>query len=245
MIRVYDDPEVLSHAAAELFSAEARFAVQEHGRFTVALAGGGTPHRTYELLAREPFRGLVHWQHCHVFWGDERCVPADDPRNNAGMARQALLDHVSVPQQQVHPMMCDCSPHESAMAYEALLRGFFADGRPRFDLVLLGLGENGHTASLFPGSSALDEQLHWVAEVSVPEEGFHRLTLTAPLINQAAQVVFLVTGSGKAHILREIMEEMDAHRIPARLIQPVDGDLLWLADRAAARLLPSGKGLQA
>ena len=218
MIRVCDDLEALSNAAAELFAAEARQAVKDRGRFAVALAGGDTPHRTYELLAQEPFRDLVPWQNTHIFWGDERCVPADDPRNNASMARQALLDHVPVPSEQVHPMVCDRSPRKAAVAYEALLRGFFADGRPRFDLILLGLGENGHTASLFPGTSVLDEQQHWVADVYLAEEGLHRLTLTAAAINQAALVVFLVSGCGKAPILRKVLEEVTEpaqHSCPA------------------------------
>ncbi len=240
MIRICDDAEALSQAAAELFAAEARRAVQERGRFAVALAGGDTPQRTYELLAREPYRDQVPWQNTHVFWGDERCVPADDPRSNAGMARRALLDHVPVPPEQVHPMRCDRSPREAAVTYEALLRGFFTAGCPRFDLILLGLGENGHTASLFPGTSVLKEQQRWVAEVYLAEEGLHRLTLTAPAINQAARVVFLVAGSSKAHILRTVVEgDRDSPGIPARLINPLDGDLLWLADRAAAHLLQS------
>lgn len=238
MIRVCNDLEALSFAAAELFAAEARQAVQARGRFAVALAGGSTPCRTYELLAREPFRALVPWQHTHIFWGDERCTPADDPRNNALMARRTLLDHVPVPPEQVHPMICVPSPRAAAMEYEALLRGFFAAGCPRFDLILLGLGENGHTASLFPGTPVLGEQQRRVSEVYVAEEGMYRLTLTAATINQAALVVFLVSGSAKAPIVRKVLKEaQDPHSIPARLIKPADGGLLWLVDRDAARLV--------
>jgi 6-phosphogluconolactonase len=242
MIRICADKEALSLAAAELFAAGARQAVQAHGRFVVALSGGNTPQRTYELLAQKPFREQVPWQNMHVFWGDERCVSADDPRNNARMARQTLLDHVPVPFEQVHPMVCNGSAPEAAVEYDALLRDFFAADRSRFDLVLLGLGENGHTASLFPGTSALDEQPRWVAEVSVAAEGLHRLTLTARAINQAALVVFLVSGVGKASILRKVFEETDDSRsIPARLIKPANGELLWLVDRDAASLLQSLK----
>jgi 6-phosphogluconolactonase len=154
------------------------------------------------------------------------------------MAHQALLDHVPVPQHQVHPMFCDRSPREAAAGYEALLRDFFTTGTPRFDLVLLGLGENGHTASLFPRTSVLEEQQRWVSEVFVAEEGLHRLTLTAAAINQAALVVFLVSGLSKAPMLRNALKEaQDPHSIPAQLIKPVDGGLLWLVDRDAARLL--------
>lgn len=242
MIRICHDLEALSLAAAELFATEARQAVLAHGRFTVALSGGITPRRTYELLAREPFIEQVPWQSTHIFWGDERCVPADDPRNNALMARQTLLDHVPVPPEQIHSMVCDSSPLEAAAAYEKLLRSTFNSGSSRFDLVLLGLGENGHTASLFPGTSVLEDQQRWVGEVYVADEGLHRLTLTAPAINQAALVVFLVAGSEKAPILRKVLQEaQDPRSIPAKLIKPVDGGLLWLVDRDAARLLRQRK----
>lgn len=242
MIRIYPDAEALSLAAAELFAAEARQAVQARGRFTVALAGGSTPRRTYELLAQDPFRELVPWEKTHIFWGDERCVSGDDPRSNALMARQELLDHVPIPPGQVHPMLCDRSHKQAAVAYETLLRDFFPEGQLRFDLVLLGLGENGHTASLFPGTAVLDEQQRWVAEISVVEEEIHRLTLTAAAINQAALVVFLVSGTSKASMLRNVLKEaQDSHRIPARLIKPVDGGLLWLVDRDAARQLRQRK----
>ena len=154
------------------------------------------------------------------------------------MTRQALLDHVPVPPEQIHPMNCYRSPLKAATEYETLLRGFFPNSRPRFDLVLLGLGENGHTASLFPGTPVLEEQQRWVGEVFVAEEGLHRLTLTAVAINQANLVVFLVSGAGKASMLRKVLEEDQYPRsIPARLIKPADGGLLWLADRDAACLL--------
>jgi 6-phosphogluconolactonase len=238
MIRVCPDLEALSHAAAELFAAEARRAVQERGMFAVALSGGETPRRTYELLAKEPFRDLVPWQNTHIFWGDERCVPADDLRNNARMAHQALLDNVPVPPAQIHPIVCSRLPSDASVAYETLLRSFFTSGCLRFDLVLLGLGENGHTASLFPRTSVLEEQQHWVGVVFVAEEGLYRLTLTAAAINQAALVVFLVSGSDKALTLRKVLKEtQDPRSIPAQLIKPVDGGLLWLVDRDAARLL--------
>ena len=238
MIGIRADLEALSRAAAELFADEALKAVEARGRFAVALAGGSTPCRTYELLANEPFRSQVPWRQTHIFWGDERCVPADDPRNNALMARRLLLGQVPIPCEQVHPMICDSSPREAAVEYEALLRGFFAAGGPRFDLVLLGLGENGHTASLFPGTLVLEEQQRWVADVYRPAEGLHRLTLTAAAINSAALVVFLVSGHGKASVLRQVLQEsQDPRSIPARLIKPVDGGLLWLVDRDAASLL--------
>ena len=238
MIRVYADLEALSVGAAELFAVQARRAIEARGRFAVLLAGGETPRRAYELLATPLFRERIPWPAVHVFWGDERSVPPDDRRSNALMARRALLDHVPVPPQQIHPIPWGGSPGDAAEEYEKLLRTFFAPAPPRFDLVFLGLGENGHTASLFPGTAALKERERWVAEVYLAEEGLHRITLTAPAINQAALAAFLVSGGGKAAMLREVMEgRADPFLIPARLIRPVQGELLWLVDREAAGLL--------
>lgn len=237
-IEVYANQQMLSQAAAELFAAEARRAIKSRGRFTVLLSGGETPRTTYELLARVPLRDLIPWSEIHIFWGDERYVVPGDPRSNAQMAHRALLDHVPVPAEQIHPIPYGPTPRESAAAYENLLRTFFAGGPAHFDLVFLGLGVNGHTVSLFPGSAAVAERERWVAEVYVAEQNLHRVTLTAPIINRASLVVFVVAGGDKAAIVRETLEGTpDPHRIPAQLIRPVHGRLLWLLDREAARLL--------
>jgi 6-phosphogluconolactonase len=238
MISVYDDLEALSLAAAGLLIQQARQAVHDRGWFSLVLSGGHTPRRTYELLAQRPYREHMPWPHVHVFWGDERCVPFDDPRSNARMAHQALLDSVPIPPEQVHPIACASAPHGAAEGYESLLRDFFAGQPPRFDLVLLGLGENGHTASLFPGTRVLQERERWVAEVYVAEQDMYRVTLTAPIINRAAVVAFLVAGAGKAQILKEVLEApRDPRRRPAELIRPTDGILQWLVDRHASSLL--------
>ncbi len=238
MIRIFDDPEALSLGAAEFFADTARDAVAARGRFSVALSGGSTPRRTYETLARPSFRDRVDWARTHVFWGDERCVDLDDPRRNALMAQEALLRHVPVPAGQVHPMDCLPDPREAARRYEALLRNFFTGGEPRFDLILLGLGENGHTASLFPGAAVLAEAARWVAEVYVAEPDLHRLTLTAPFINRAATVAFLVAGAAKAAVVREVIAgPRDPRRLPAQLIRPEPGELHWLLDKGAAGAL--------
>lgn len=238
MIWVYADLESLSRAAAGFFVQQARQAVQAHGRFSVAISGGHTPQHTYELLAQQPFRDRVPWAQAHVFWGDERCVPPDDPRSNERMARRALLDHVPIPPAQIHPIPCTQAPRQAAEEYEALLRDFFAGRPPSFDLALLGLGENGHTASLFPGTPVLEERERWVAEVHVAEQDVYRVTLTAPLINQAAVVAFLVAGAAKAQVLHEVLEgPSDPHRLPAQLIQPTSGELHWLVDQEASSLL--------
>ncbi len=240
MIKVYADQQALSQAAARLFAVEARRAAEDHGRFTVLLSGGATPRAAYELLARQPLRDMVPWESVHLFWGDERYVPPDDPRNNARMARQAFIDHVPVPSTRIHPIPYRSSPRRSATDYEETLRAFFQNGSPRFDLVFLGLGTNGHTASIFPGSAAADEREHWVMEVYVAEEDSYRITLTPPAINRAKLVAFVVSGAEKASILRETLEgEREPARIPAQLIEPENGTLLWLVDRDAARLLCS------
>jgi 6-phosphogluconolactonase len=228
----------LSHAAAKLFAEEARRAVEARGRFCVLLSGGETPRRAYEILSQQPLRDIVPWAQVHFFFGDERYVPPEDPLSNARMARQALLDHVPVPAAHIHSIPYFSSPLESAVKYEDLLHAFFTNGPPRFDLVFLGLGENGHTASLFPGTTAIEERERWVTEVFVEEQGLYRITLTVPVFNRAALVAFIVAGGGKALILRDVLEGvMDPHRIPAQLIKPVSGTLLWLVEREAARLL--------
>jgi 6-phosphogluconolactonase len=241
MIRVYPDLEALSQAAAALVVKQAGLAVISRGRFSLALSGGNTPRRTYELLAQPPFVTQAPWNRMHIFWGDERCVPLDDPRSNARMARQAWLDHVPIPETQIHPLNCAQAPAAAAQQYEAQLRKFFTGQPHRLDLVLLGLGENGHTASLFPGTSVLQEKSRWAAEVYVAEQDLYRVTLTAPLINQAAVVAFLVAGDSKAGVLREVLQgPRNVEHLPAQLIQPQNGELLWLADRKAAAQLPTG-----
>ncbi|MEJ2348473.1 MAG: 6-phosphogluconolactonase [Anaerolineales bacterium] len=238
MISVYPDYETLSQTAARLFLERAVRASQAGTFFKVALSGGNTPHRTYELLAEPPFRDQVQWNLVQVFWGDERCVPMDDPRSNAHAAFHTLLDKVAVPSEQIHPISCASNPERSAREYETLLKGFFADQPPRFDLIFLGLGENGHTASLFPNTPVLKEAQRWVAHVYVREQDLYRVTLTAPLINQAALVVFLVAGSEKAHVLSEVREgSPEPERLPAQLIKPKNGELMWLVDEEAAAQL--------
>ena len=241
MIQVYPDLESLSRAAAALLVEQANLAVAARGRFSVALSGGNTPRRTYELLAAPPWVDQAPWDQVHVFWGDERCVPQNDPRSNARSAKEAWLDHVPIPGDQIHPLDCAQDPVAAARQYEAKLREFFAGRPPRLDLVLLGLGDNGHTASLFPGTAVLQEGERWAAAVYLAEADLYRVTLTAPLINQAAVVAFLVVGNSKAGVLREVLHgPRDPVRLPAQLIQPQNGELLWLTDLAAAARLPVG-----
>jgi 6-phosphogluconolactonase len=234
MIQVFTDRDALSQAAAELFARQAQSAVTAQGRFSVLLAGGETPRRTYELLALEPFRSQIPWPQVHLFWGDERCVPADDPSSNALMAHRAFIDSLLLSPEQLHPIRCDRMPDRAAANYEAELRRFFGAQPPRFDLVFLGLGEDGHTASLLPGSEALQEEVRWTAVTRRANEHFSRITVTSPLINQAALVVFLVTGRSKADVLQSILAATDQQQYPAQLIKPLRGTLYWWVDREAA-----------
>lgn len=249
MIQVFADKETLSRAAADLFVSQAQRAVADHGRFAVLLAGGGTPRRSYELLALEPWRSQIPWPRVHLFWGDERCVPVDDPSSNALMARRAFIDSLQLhPEQlrpeQLHPIRCDCPPDQAAANYEAELRRFFGAQPPRFDLVFLGLGDDGHTVSLLPGSAALQEEVRWTAVTRRLDEHFSRITLTAPLLNQAALVVFLITGRSKAHVFKSILEATTNQQYPAQLIKPLQGDLYWWVDgEAAATFRQTANGL--
>jgi 6-phosphogluconolactonase len=238
MIRVYADLESLSQAAAELFTVQSRQASIICGRFSVALSGGETPRRLYEILATSPYRERIHWDEVHIFWSDERCVPEDDPRNNARMTHQTLLDLVPIPPDHIHPIHCDQSPQQAATQYEQELRQFFSSQNPNFHLVFLGLGENGHIASLFPHTEVLNEQEKWVSEVYIAELGMHRITFTAPFINQASQVVFLVSGADKAQVLENVLEgPYQPHALPAQLIRPNGIHPIWLVDKAASHKL--------
>ena len=243
VVQVYPDAEALGRAAAELFAERARVSVGGHGRFVVLLAGGSTPRRTYELLTEEPLVSRVPWPDCHFFWGDERCLPEGHELRNETMVRRALLDHVPVSATRMHPIRYHSNPEQAARDYGAELLQFFAGQPPRFDLVLLGLGDDGHTASLLPGSAALHEQVRWTAVTRRPEEPFGRVTLTAPLLNRGTSTVFLVSGRGKAAVLQSILHlTNDVPALPAQLIRPQDGKLLWLIDREAAILLEEGYG---
>ena len=238
MLKIFENRQALAHAAAELFAAQAKKAVAVRGRFTVMLAGGETPRLTYETLAKEPYRSSLPWGDIHFFWGDERCVPPDDPRSNALLAQVALLSHVPVRKKQIHPIISNGSPRHAADAYGLELVDFFNGQPPCFDLAFLGLGDDGHTASLLPGSAALQEKLRWTAVAKRPEENFSRVTLTAAIINQTRLVVFLVAGSSKAQVLHTILEDSsDTSTYPAQLIKPESGDLRWYADRDAAAML--------
>lgn len=244
MIRILPDAGTLARAVADLVAARSADAIRARGRFTLALAGGETPRSAYTLLADGTYTGSVDWTRVHLLWGDERCVPPDDPRSNYRMARLALLTRVPVPPQQVHRIRGEDEPVAAAAAYETLLRGLLgsagADGPPERgpDLVLLGMGPDGHTASLFPGLGAVRERVRWVVAERGGPGALWRVTLTPVVLNTAREVAFIVSGAGKAGALREVLEgPLAPDRLPAQAVRSASGRLTWLVDSAAAAAL--------
>jgi len=244
-VRIFDDPSALMRAAADEIVSAARAAADERGRFTWALGGGSTPRALYRLLAGDPYRERMPWSAIHFFWGDERHVPPDHPDSNFRMAREAMLDAAPVPPENIHRVRAEEPDAQRAAAeYEAALRSFFvpAPGEfPRFDLILLGLGKEGHTASLFPESPVLRERERLVAAPWVEAQKTFRVTLTPPVLNHARRAMFLVSGEEKADALRAVLEgPREPERYPAQI---VEGNRLWMVDRPAARLLKAATNL--
>lgn len=247
-IRTYRDADHLARAAAEHFISLAGESIDQRGRFSVALSGGSTPRAAYARLASPEHAGKIDWTRVHLFWGDERCVPPAHPDSNYRMVRHTLLERVPVPQENIHRMLGELDPATAARAYELDVRRFFLSASEeqgpepslllRFDLVLLGLGPDGHTVSLFPGTGALQAQDRWVVENYVKRLGEWRLTLTPELINAAGQVTFLVSGAQKAEVVREVLlGPRRPEELPAQLITPARGTLLWMMDVPAGELL--------
>lgn len=244
-VRIFANVNELSLRAAGSAAATIAGAVGRDGTCTLVLSGGSTPRTLYALLASE-FRNQIPWTHVHVFWADERYVPADDRDSNYRMARETLLDHVPCPAENIHPMPTSFpSADAAARAYQRTLRGHFGGDEPHFDLVILGLGEDGHTASLFPGSSALGERTRWVVAVHVAAASPVRLTLTLPVLTRAANIYVLAAGPKKADALHHMLSGTPEPNIdPAAGLRSTQGTLIWWVDRdAAARLQPdSDKG---
>lgn len=241
-IKIYKDLQELSAAAARLFIENATQAIATRGRFLTALSGGGTPKPLYELLAQAPYRSQIRWDKVHVFWGDERCVPKEDPGNNYFQARQALLDHVPLPAENIHPVASELEPESAARDYAQVLRDFSTPPLtfPRFDLVLLGMGDDGHTASLFP-NSPVDESLPVISvTANYQDRPARRVSLTPLVFNAAKQVIFIAVGKSKAERLASILNG-DYHPalLPAQRIRPDEGEVLWLVDEAAAEMITS------
>ena len=234
-LEVFASIEELNIAAAEFIISTANKAIAKKGKFIISFSGGQTPVELYSILSQNPFCEQIEWERTFIFWGDERCVPMEDKRNNAHQAKVTLLDKVNIPPTNIHVIPVNLLPAEAANTYEKEINDFFGGESLQFDLVLLGLGENGHTASLFPGTKVLNEQAEGMREVYVEDEKMFRITMTAPLINRAHHILFLVTGRNKAEILENIMwAPYQPEKYPAQLIKPIAGDLRWFADNAAA-----------
>lgn len=235
-----DDLNAVAHAAAVLFVRAAQGA-RAHDRFNVVLSGGSTPRAFHTLLAAPPYRDQVEWSQVHFYWGDDRCVAPDDPESNFRMARETLLDQVPIREAQIHRIHTEEDPVVAANMYADELRQDFAlaEGQlPRFDLIYLGMGPDGHTASLFPHTAALNVTDKLVTANFVPKLSANRITLTYPVLNNATAIAFLVVGADKADALAAVLEgPRDPDTYPSQLIAPGDGDLFWLADRAAAAKL--------
>lgn len=238
-INIYLTQQDLSVAIAGHVALLAAQVMAERGRFFVALSGGSVMKIICTKLVAEPGRTDVDWSGWHVFWADERCVPLSSPESNYGVANRLLFRHVDIPRHQIYSLDDTLGAVEAAEAYESILTRVFQPGAgrlPRFDLILLGIGEDGHTASLFPGSPLLRETRRWVVPVfNAPKPPSERLTLTLPVINNARHVIFVAAGAGKKSILSEVFRpSLHQPRLPAELVSPFDGDLQWFADEAAA-----------
>jgi 6-phosphogluconolactonase len=236
-VKIVPNSDALAHKAAQEFHRLSEAAVQERGRFSVALSGGNTPRAVYTLLASE--HKELPWDRIHIFFGDERHVPPDHPDSNFRMASESLLSKVPIPEKNVHRIRAELEAEAAAKEYEQELREFFHltdHDWPRFDLIFLGIGEDGHTASLFPGSKALTEASRRVAANWVEKFQAFRITLTFPVLNHAAEVLFMVSGAGKAQILSEVLRPGN-RKYPAQNVQPQNGQLLWLVDQDAGSLL--------
>jgi len=242
-IQIVANGQELALEGAREFVRLATDTAHTRGVFTVALSGGSTPKNLYSLLASdETMRGSVPWERVHFFWGDERHVPPDHPESNYRMAHEAMLSKVPLPAANVHRIKSENSDaHQAAHEYEQALVEFFQlpeGGLPHFDLIFLGLGPDGHTASLFPGTKALYEDRRLVVSNWVGKFDAQRITMTAPLINEASDVIFLVSGDDKAAPLKAVLEgDYEPAQLPAQLIHPKEGRLLWIVDSAAARFL--------
>jgi len=234
-LHIYADPPALYRSAAGMVAELAGSTVESRGRFAVALSGGNTPKQLYRLLASD-FRLRIPWDRTHLFWGDERFVPDEDPLSNYRMAKEELLDRIEIPASNIHSIPTGFSDSDAAAStYEQTLHSFFAAAAPSFDLILLGMGSDGHVASLFPGTAALEERERWVVSVRADAEPPIRVSLTLPVINAAHRIMVLITGREKRAAVKQVFgcDREKRPLLPAGLLQPA-GELHWLLDREAA-----------
>lgn len=237
-LHIYSNPTEISHSLAEWITSAIETTLQQQDRFTWVLTGGSSPKQLYGLLASSPYKERIDWAKLHIFWGDERVVPFTDDRNNAKMTYEHLLNHVPVIASQVYKMDTAIDAGRSAAAYEAILRRYFKDDGHSFDLVLTGMGDDGHTLSLFPHTKVIHEKNAWVSAFYLEPQQMFRITLTAPLVNRSKKIVFLTFGTGKANAVAAVLEgDTNVDQYPSQIIHPVNGELHLFTDEAAAAYL--------
>lgn len=237
-LHIEKDTKALSASLAEWINNYIQQVLAKQDRFTFVLSGGSTPKALYALLAESPYKESIPWEKLHFFWGDERAVPFEDSRNNAKMCYDELLDKVPVKAENIHIMRTDITPEESAAEYEQIVKTYFEGSETTFDFVLLGMGDDGHTLSLFPGTEVIHEQDALATAFFLQAQDMYRITLTAPVVNDAACVAFLAAGAGKAEVLKQVLKgEKNVDLYPSQIIQPEKGQLHWFVDEAAAALL--------
>ena len=238
MLHVFDQVDNLLQSLADYIVAQASEAIKKEGRFSFVLSGGSSPKKLFELLASDAYRNKIEWDKVFFFFGDERNVPQTDKDSNYLMAKNALFAPLLIDPDHIFPVDTSLSPKEAAAKYQEQIEDFFDEDELSFDLVLLGLGDNSHTASLFPFTPVLHDRLPGVSEVFLPDQNVYRITMNAPLINEAKNIAFLVYGGGKAIAVHHVLEDdEDIEQYPAQLIEPIVGELEWFIDTAAAELL--------
>lgn len=240
-IQVYPDKSSLTSAMVSVFVDLAQKAIHTRGTFSVALSGGSTPKQVYAELADPGLQNQLFWPQIHLFWGDERHVPPHDQESNFRMVQETLLSKIHIPEENIHRVKTEMDARLAAFSYEEEMRAFFEQPWPRFDLVLLGMGSDGHTASLFPNTAALNETYRWFIANQIPSQNAWRLTLSKNAINASRKILVLVSGLSKADMLLNVLTgDYQPYQYPIQLISPVEGELIWMVDRAAASQLPDG-----
>lgn len=237
-LHIFKNKEEMSDHLAQWICDVITESLKNQEFFSLVLSGGETPKLLFKKLASEKFKEQINWKRIHIFWADERVVPFTDDRNNAKIAHDLLIDHIDIPSEQVHIMRTDIEPNFSVDQYRKLLHTFFDHTPKSFDLVLLGMGDDGHTLSLFPGSPLIEENIHWVNAVFVKKQEMYRITLMPLLVNKASKIAFMVDGSNKAAVLQEVLEgEYMPTKLPSQIIKPAEGELHWFLDEAASKNL--------
>ncbi|HEY5465068.1 MAG TPA: 6-phosphogluconolactonase [Hanamia sp.] len=237
-LHIFDNKEIMSDELAQWICNLITDTFKKQEFFYLVLSGGETPKLLYQKLASDKYKSKINWKRIHVFWGDERAVPFTDDRNNAKMAYDILLDHIDIPSGNIHIMRTDIEPNFAAEEYRKLLHTFFDSTNISFDLVLLGMGDDGHTLSLFPGSPVIKEHIHWVNSVYNEKQAMYRITLMPLIVNRASAIAFMVDGSKKSHVLQQVLEgPLMPESLPSQIIKPGNGELHWFLDKAAAKKL--------